>query len=74
MLLIGLTGNIASGKSTVSREFAERGATVVDADLLARQAVREGTAAFSWCMSFWVRSRSSAAARRARACSVSSRR
>ena len=53
MLLIGLTGNIASGKSTVSREFAERGATVVDADLLARQAVREGTAAYGEIVQRW---------------------
>lgn len=43
MLLIGLTGGIASGKSTVSRLLAERGALVVDADLLAREAVEPGT-------------------------------
>lgn len=42
-LHIGLTGNIASGKSTVSRLLAERGATVIDADLQARQAVERGT-------------------------------
>jgi len=53
MLLIGLTGNIASGKSTVSREFAARGATVIDADLLARQAVREGTAAYDEIVRRW---------------------
>jgi dephospho-CoA kinase len=53
MLLIGLTGNIASGKSTVSREFAERGATVIDADLLARQAVRMGTAAYDEIVRRW---------------------
>jgi dephospho-CoA kinase len=36
MLTIGLTGGIASGKSTVSRRLAELGATVVDADAIAR--------------------------------------
>lgn len=36
MLTIGLTGGIASGKSTVSRRLMELGATVVDADAIAR--------------------------------------
>jgi len=45
MRLIGLTGNIASGKSTVARLLAERGAVVVDADRLAREVVRPGTPA-----------------------------
>ncbi len=44
MLRIGLTGNIASGKSTVSRRLAEHGARVIDADVLARDAVAPGTA------------------------------
>ena len=39
----GLTGGIASGKSTVSRRFAARGVTVVDADAIAREIVRPGT-------------------------------
>lgn len=43
MLLIGLTGGIGSGKSTVSRLLAERGAVVVDADRLAREVVEPGT-------------------------------
>ena len=43
MLLIGLTGNIASGKSTVSQMFADRGATIIDADELAREAVAVGS-------------------------------
>jgi len=34
--LYGLTGGIASGKSTVSRMFREQGAEVLDADVLAR--------------------------------------
>ena len=43
MLLVGLTGGIGSGKSTVSRMLAERGAVIIDADDLARQAVEPGT-------------------------------
>jgi dephospho-CoA kinase len=42
MRLIGLTGGIATGKSTVDRMLAARGATVIDADELAREAVRPG--------------------------------
>lgn len=45
--VIGLTGGIASGKSTVSRMLAERGAAIVDADLLARQIVEPGQPALS---------------------------
>ncbi|PZE84252.1 dephospho-CoA kinase [Curtobacterium sp. MCBD17_032] len=44
MRIIGLTGGIAAGKSTVSRRFAEHGAVVVDADQLARDAVAPGSA------------------------------
>ncbi|WP_331272622.1 dephospho-CoA kinase [Motilibacter deserti] len=43
MLQVGLTGGIASGKSTASARLAELGALVVDADLLAREAVAPGT-------------------------------
>ena len=43
MLRIGLTGGIGSGKSTVARLLAERGAHVVDADVLAREALAPGT-------------------------------
>ena len=39
MIRIGLTGNIASGKSEVARMLADRGATIIDADELAREAV-----------------------------------
>ncbi|GAB6092004.1 dephospho-CoA kinase [Furfurilactobacillus curtus] len=38
--IIGLTGGIATGKSTVARLFAEAGCYVIDADQIARQAVR----------------------------------
>ena len=47
MIWIGLTGGIASGKSTVSRLLSERGFAIVDADLLAREAVQIGTEAHS---------------------------
>jgi dephospho-CoA kinase len=43
MLLVGLTGGIGAGKSTVARMLEERGARVIDADDLARRAVRAGT-------------------------------
>lgn len=43
MLLVGLTGGIGSGKSTVARMLEERGAVVFDADVLAREAVEPGT-------------------------------
>ncbi len=43
-LRIGLTGGIASGKSTVSRIFGELGAPVIDADEVAREVVEPGTA------------------------------
>lgn len=41
--LIALTGGIGSGKSTVADLFAERGAILIDADLLAREVVEPGT-------------------------------
>jgi dephospho-CoA kinase len=40
---VGLTGGVASGKSTVSAMLAELGAVVIDADLLAREVVAAGT-------------------------------
>lgn len=45
--VIGLTGGIASGKSTVARLLAERGAAIVDADLLARKVVEPGQPALA---------------------------
>ena len=42
-MLIGLTGGIACGKSTVSRMLAARGAVIVDADVVARDVVELGT-------------------------------
>lgn len=40
---VGLTGGIASGKSTVSRLLTEQGAVIIDADVLAREVVAKGT-------------------------------
>lgn len=45
MLRVGLTGGIATGKSTVAAMFAELGARVVDADLLSREVVMPGAPA-----------------------------
>lgn len=42
-LVLGLTGGIASGKSTVSHWLAEYGYPIVDADVIARQVVAPGT-------------------------------
>jgi dephospho-CoA kinase len=53
MLLVGLTGNIASGKSTVTHLLAERGAIVIDADILARRAVEPGTPALRAIVERW---------------------
>ncbi|GLJ03434.1 dephospho-CoA kinase [Bacillus sp. YKCMOAS1] len=44
-LVIGLTGGIASGKSTVSQMIKEQGIRVVDADVIAKEAVAKGTPA-----------------------------
>lgn len=46
MLLIGLTGGIGSGKSTVSARLAEHGATVIDADAIVRELQVPGTPVF----------------------------
>ncbi len=43
MLRVGLTGGIGSGKSAVSSRLAERGAVLIDSDVLAREAVANGT-------------------------------
>ncbi|MFA1641570.1 dephospho-CoA kinase [Chryseomicrobium palamuruense] len=42
-MIIGLTGSIATGKSTVANRFKEHGIPVVDADLIARQVVEPGS-------------------------------
>ena len=45
MLIVGLTGGIGSGKSTVARYFSELGAPVIDADEIARTLVSPGSPA-----------------------------
>jgi dephospho-CoA kinase len=46
MILVGLTGGVATGKSTVARMFKQCGAVVIDADLLARDVVKPGKPAW----------------------------
>ncbi|MEH7236288.1 dephospho-CoA kinase [Bacillus sp. JJ1562] len=46
ILTIGLTGGIASGKSTVSQMFKEAGIIVIDADVIARKVVEVGEEAY----------------------------
>jgi dephospho-CoA kinase len=53
MRLIALTGNIASGKSTVAEMLAARGATIIDADVLAREAVAAGSPALEKITQRW---------------------
>ncbi len=53
MLVIGLTGGIASGKSLVSDAFAELGAPVIDADLLAREVVQPGSEGLNALISYF---------------------
>lgn len=42
MLTIGLTGGIGSGKSTVAKLFSQFGITIIDADMIARDLVKQG--------------------------------
>jgi dephospho-CoA kinase len=46
MLLVGLTGGIGAGKSTVAGMLADRGAVIIDADELAREALDPGSPGF----------------------------
>jgi dephospho-CoA kinase len=43
MILVGLTGGIGAGKSTVSRRLAARGAVIIDADAVAREVQQPGS-------------------------------
>jgi dephospho-CoA kinase len=47
MILVGLTGGIGSGKSTVSALLAKKGAVIVDADVITRQLQEPGQAVFT---------------------------
>ncbi|GAB3659248.1 dephospho-CoA kinase [Nocardioides korecus] len=46
MIRVGLTGGVASGKSTVAALLVEQGAVLIDADALAREVVAAGTPGF----------------------------
>ena len=46
-LCVGLTGGIASGKSTVADMFAELGVPIIDTDIIAREVVEPGTPALA---------------------------
>jgi dephospho-CoA kinase len=46
-MVIGLTGGIASGKSTVSAKLKQLGAAIIDADLLSREVVSKGEIAYN---------------------------
>jgi len=45
MMIIGLTGGICCGKSTVSQHFAELGVSIIDADDIAYELVKPGQSA-----------------------------
>ena len=55
MLYVGLTGNIASGKSEAATLFESHGATIVDADVLSREAVAIGSVAYERVVARWGR-------------------
>lgn len=46
-MVVGLTGGIGSGKTTVANFFAEYGATVIDADLIAREVTEKGAVGYA---------------------------
>jgi dephospho-CoA kinase len=53
VIIAGLTGGIASGKSTVSGFFADAGARIIDADEIARAVVRRGSPAYNEIIDFF---------------------
>ncbi len=53
MFVIGLTGGISSGKSTVSNYLREQGAAIIDADQVARELVEPGQAAYQEIVQFF---------------------
>jgi len=55
VLLVGLTGGIASGKTLVSDCFAQLGAPVIDADVLAREVVRPGSSGLNALIAYFSR-------------------
>lgn len=55
MLVVGLTGSVGSGKSTVAKLIAARGVPLIDADVLARAAVEPGSPALTAIVRRWGR-------------------
>ena len=53
MLVVGLTGNIAAGKSAAAARLATHGVPIVDADRLAREAVAPGSSALARIVARW---------------------
>ncbi|BBO74315.1 dephospho-CoA kinase [Desulfosarcina widdelii] len=53
MIVAGLTGGIATGKSTVSNFLSEAGARIIDADKIAREVVEQGTPAYDEIRAFF---------------------
>ena len=52
-LLVGLTGGIATGKSTVAEMFRDLGAVIIDFDLLAREVVKPGKKSWQLITAFF---------------------
>lgn len=48
MFLVGLTGGIATGKSSISKLFRDNGIPVIDADLIARQGMQINGWLYQW--------------------------
>jgi len=55
VIIAGLTGGIASGKSTVAKFFSNAGAHVIDADKIAREVVKPGTSGYDAILQFFGR-------------------
>lgn len=53
MLLVGLTGGIASGKNSVAKILSEHGARIIDADIICRELVEKDQPAFSEIVQFF---------------------
>ncbi|MBI4733385.1 MAG: dephospho-CoA kinase [Rubrobacteridae bacterium] len=53
MKVIGITGAIASGKSTVAKLFEKKGALLLDADIIARDVARKGSSAYSEIVAYF---------------------
>ena len=53
MLIVGLTGGMCCGKTTVSSMFAELGCLIIDADLISRQLVEPGMPAYKRIVRFF---------------------